>query len=121
MIDDFLLNSNKSDISETNYSYDKRKEYWQSTSADKFLHNLIAYLTQEKDISGLHKLDFVIKEQEFNNERPWGKKLNEFSTPLSEFLSNFEYKKEIEKSLLFLDLMYSTKDTEKGGKRRSKI
>lgn len=124
MIEDFFINSSKLEIIGEHFSidYEKRKEYWQSTSADKFIHKLIEHLTNEKDADSLYKLEFILKEAKFNeNERPYGKKLNDFSSRLAEFASKPEYEKTIEKSLLFISLLTNVEKKENKPKVKNKI
>lgn len=124
LIDNFFLNSSKLEIVSEHLSleYDKKQEYWQSTSADKFITGLIEYLTLERKADELYSLDCIIKEKKFNEEqRPYGKKLREYETILTEFMNHLEYEKLIEKSLLFIDLLQSTEKKEVKIKSRNKI
>ncbi len=124
MIDNFFINSSKLELIGEHFSieYEKRKEYWQSTSADKFVHKLIEHLTNEKNSDDLYKLDFILKEARFNeNERPYGKKIDDFSSRLAEFASNPEYEKTIEKALLFINLLSNVEKKEKKTKVKNKI
>lgn len=123
-IDQFFLHSAKLNISSSNFSlsYEKRKDYWQSKNADCFVVDLIQYLTLNKKTSDLYFLDFIIKEKDFNEkQRPYSKHLREYDTTLLRFVDNEEYKKLIEKSLLFIELTKSTELKEVKNKSRNKI
>lgn len=102
MIEDFFINSSKQNILSEYFSLDySKKEQWQSASADNFITTLVKHLVDIKDEIGIYKLDFIIKENKFNEDRPYGKKVTEFSSVLADFLSHDEYERLIEKSLGF--------------------
>lgn len=101
-IEDFFISSHKQEILSEYFSLDySKKEQWQSSSADNLITSLIKHLIEDKDDVGIYKLDFIIKENKFNEDRPYGKKLNDFSCALADFLSHDEYERLIEKSLGF--------------------
>ncbi len=124
LIEDLFTKTNSSKIMESDLSlsYENKNDgYWQSENADKFLHTLIEHLTVEKNVPVLYRLDFILKEQKMNDERPYDKKIDYFSTQLSQFACNPEYEKNIEKALLFIKLMDSTNLVEKKHKNKNKI
>ena len=82
---------------------------------------MVRYLTEKKDINSLYKLDFIIKEHKFNEERPYSKQNKEFNGELIEFVSNDEYSVAIQKSIEYLELSQKLKDEPKKATRAKKI
>lgn len=121
-IDSLFLNSGKTEIISDMFSldYEKRNEFWQSKIANKLIKKIIENLTSNEDIYSLQKLDFIIKQNIFNENLPYGKKLTDFSTQLTDFLCNKEYINMIEKSLLFVDLSTKTILIETNDKNKNK-
>lgn len=110
MINDFFVGNVKQEITYDYLSlnYENKKDQWQSSSADNFITTLITYLTQNSDANNIYKLDFIIKEKKFNKQRPYGKKLEDFSCSLSSFVANPEYENLLEKSLGYLKMLKMT-------------
>lgn len=103
MIEDFFISSHKQNIISDYLSldYSKKDKQWQTQSADNFITTLIKYLIEQKDEIGIYKLDYIIKENKFNEDRPYGKRLHEFDSLMASFLAHDEYEHLIEKSLGF--------------------
>lgn len=110
MINDFFVGNVKQEITYDYLSlnYENKKDQWQSSSADNFITTLITYLTQNSDANNIYKLDFIIKEKKFNKQRPYGKKLEDFSCSLSSFVAHPEYENLLEKSLGYLKMLKMT-------------
>ncbi len=123
LIDKLFLDRNIRSITDEHFSlsYEKRKEYWQSENADIFLNSMIKYFTQKKDINSLYKLEFIIKEHKFNEERPYSKQNKDFNGDLIEFISNDEYSIAIQKSIEYLELSHKLKEDPKKTTRAKKI
>lgn len=103
LIEDFFIGSAKTSLVKDHFSLDyHKKDQWQSSNADDFIKTIIKNFTEKQDFNSIHKLDFIVKETQFNEERPYGKRLSEFSSVLSEFLANKEYEQLIEKSLGYI-------------------
>lgn len=110
LINDFFVSSAKTEIMSEHFSldYTKKSSYWQSTSADSFITETIKNLTETRDSVNIYKLDFIIKEHKFNDQRPYHKNLREFNSPLVEFLSHQEYEHLLAKSLGYIKMIQLT-------------
>ena len=101
---------------------EKRNKYWQSKIADSLINTIIDYNINSKNSIDLQKLDFILKEYDFNDkERGYDKSIYDFNTPLTEFANKGDYKVKIEKGLLFMDLLEETKEVKKVPNKRNKI
>lgn len=109
LIDDFFISSSKNDIVRNNFSLDySKKDNWQNKIVHEFITTIIKNLTEKQDSENIYKLDFIIKEHKFNEERPYGKNLKEFNSTLASFISHQEYEKFLEKSLGYIKMIQLT-------------
>lgn len=110
MIEDFFIGNTKQQITYDHFSvnYEKKNQEWQSVSADNFINSLIKHLIQNSDADNIYKLDFLIQEKKFNKQRPYGKKLEDFSSTLLSFVAQHEYENLLEKSLGYLKMIKMT-------------
>lgn len=105
LIEDFFISSSKNAIVKDHFSLDySKKDQWQSSNADDFIKTIVKNFTEKQDFDSIHKLDFIIKETQFNEDRPYSKRLREFSSVLSSFIANKEYEQLIEKSLGYIKI-----------------
>lgn len=106
LINDFFLNSSKTQIVSDHFSleYEHKNDRWQSTNAFDFINQFINSSLDERDKDSLYQLSFLIKEHAFNEDRPYGKQLNEFYNPLLSFCDNDEMKNRLEKCLSTLKM-----------------
>lgn len=107
MVEDFFLSSYKQEIvaNHLQLQYDKRKENWQSISANNFMESLIQHLMETKDLNNISKIDFILKEKVFNQSRPYGEKISDFNSPFCDFAANEEYLILIKKSLTYIKMI----------------
>lgn len=106
IIEDFFIYSNKQEILSEYFSIDiYKKEQWQTKIADNFILSLITHLNEIRDEISIYKLDFIIKENKFNEHRPYRKNLKEFDSVLADLLSHGDYEHLIQKSISFNNML----------------
>lgn len=114
IIKGFLLSEN-SKISGDNLrlNYENRTTDWQSVMANNLTNGIINYCINNKKYEYLNLMDFMIKEEDFNDEKPYEKHKRDFSTPYMGFLNNEEFKNKIEKASFYTKVASSIKNEEK--------
>jgi hypothetical protein len=121
IIEDFFISSIKQNIVSDYLNLDySKKDHWQSKNAHEFIISLTKYLIEEKNDLGIYKLDYIIKENQFNKTRPYDKRLIEFDSLMASFLANEEYEYLIEKALGFNKISHMIEKLNNGSKNKIK-